>query len=51
MDLESIILSDVSQRKTNATWYHLYVQSKKYKKKSEYNKIKAKQNKETDPHI
>ena len=24
-----IILSEVSQRKTNITWYHLYVESKK----------------------
>ena len=30
MDLESIMLSDIRQRKTNAVWYHLYVESKKY---------------------
>ena len=29
MDLEMIILSEVSQRKTNIIWYHLYVESKK----------------------
>ena len=29
MDLEIIILSEVSQRKTNIIWHHLYVESKK----------------------
>ena len=29
MDLEIIILSDVSQTKTNIIWYFLYVESKK----------------------
>ena len=29
MDLEIIILSEVSQRKTNNIWYHLHVESKK----------------------
>ena len=29
MDLEIIILSEVSQTKTNIIWYHLYVESKK----------------------
>ena len=28
MDLEIIGLSEVSQRKTNNIWYHLYVESK-----------------------
>ena len=28
MDLEIIILSEVSQRKTNIIWYHLYAESK-----------------------
>ena len=32
MDLESIMLSDIRQRKTNAVWYHLYVESKKCSK-------------------
>ena len=32
MDLEIIILSEVSQRKTNIIWYHLYAESKKKKK-------------------
>ena len=27
IDLEIIILNDVSQRKTNSIWYHLYVES------------------------
>ena len=29
IDLEIIILSEVSQRKTSITWYHLYVEPKK----------------------
>ena len=29
MDLEIIILSEVSQTKTNIVWYHLHVESKK----------------------
>ena len=29
VDLEIIILSEESQRKTNIIWYHLYVESKK----------------------
>ena len=29
MDLEFIKLTEVSQRKTNIIWYHLYVKSKK----------------------
>ena len=28
MDLELIILSEVSQEKTNTIWYHLYMESK-----------------------
>ena len=32
MDLKSITLSDISQRKTNIVWYHLHVESKKYNK-------------------
>ena len=31
-DLEDIMLSEISQRKNNAAWYHLYVESKKYNK-------------------
>ena len=29
MDLEIIILSEVSQRRPNTIWFHLYVESKK----------------------
>ena len=29
VDLERIMLNEVSQTKTNTTWYHLYVESKK----------------------
>ena len=32
MDLETVILSEVRQRKTNIIGYHLYVESKKKKK-------------------
>ena len=32
MDLENIMLSEVSQRMTNTIWYRLYVESKKYNK-------------------
>ena len=32
MDLEGIMLSEMSQRKTNTVWSHLYVESKKYNK-------------------
>ena len=41
MDLEGIMLSKISQRKTNTVWFHLYVQSKKPKKWT--NIIKQKQ--------
>ena len=30
MPLENILLSEISRRKTNTVWYHLYVESKKY---------------------
>ena len=29
MDLENIMLREVSRRKTNTVWYHVYVESKK----------------------
>ena len=32
MDLEGVMLSEISQRKTNTVQYHLYVESKKYNK-------------------
>ena len=28
MDLDDIMLHEISQRKTNTVWFHLYVQSK-----------------------
>ena len=30
MDLEGIMLSEISQRKINTVWYHWYAESKKY---------------------
>ena len=44
MDLEIIILSEVSQTKTNIIWYCLYVESKK---KNDTNELTYKT--ETDP--
>ena len=38
MDLEGIMLSVVSQRKTNSVWFHLYVESKKQMNKYTENK-------------
>ena len=32
MNLEGIMLSDISQRKTNTVWYHFYVKYEKYNK-------------------
>ena len=32
MDLESTMLSEINQRKTNTVYYHLYVKPKKYNK-------------------
>ena len=34
MDLEGIMLSEISQRKTNTLWYHLCMESKKTKQKN-----------------
>ena len=41
MDLEGIVLSEISQRKPNTVWYHLYVEAKKIQQTSEYNKKEA----------
>ena len=41
VDLEGIILSVISQRKTNTACFHLYVESKKIKQVNEYNKTEA----------
>ena len=38
-DLEIIILSEVSQKKTNSVWFHLYMKSKKQNKQIKPNKI------------
>ena len=32
MDLEGIMLSEISQTKTNIAWYHWYMETKKYGK-------------------
>ena len=32
MDLEGIMLSEISQTEKDTVWYHLYVESKKYNK-------------------
>ena len=44
MDLEMIILSEVSQTKTNIIWYHLYVESKK----NDTNELIQNRNRPTD---
>ena len=31
VELEGVMLSETSQRKTNTVWYHFYVESKNYK--------------------
>ena len=41
MDLEGILLSKISHRKTNTVWYHLHVESKNKQPTSEYNKKEA----------
>ena len=41
MDLGSIMLNKMSQKKTNTTWFHLYVESKKKKNKIKQSKMKA----------
>ena len=32
MDLEGVMLSEISQKKTISSWYHLHVETKKYYK-------------------
>ena len=42
MGLECIILSKISQTKTNTVWfYYLYVEAKKIEQMNEYNKIET----------
>ena len=40
MDLESIMLSEISHTKINIVWYYLYVESKKYNKLGDIAKIR-----------
>ena len=40
MDLEGIILSELSQRKTNTVCFYLYMESKKYNKLVKMRKCK-----------
>ena len=41
MDLEGIMVSEISQRMTNTLYYHLYVDSKKIKQMNVYNKTET----------
>ena len=41
MNLEGIMLSEISQTKKNTVWYHLYVESKKIQQTSELKKKEA----------
>ena len=41
MDLEGIMLSEISQRTTNVACYHLYVESKNKMNKYRYNKTET----------
>ena len=41
MDLEGIMLSEISQRTTNVACYHLYVESKNKMNKYQYNKTET----------
>ena len=41
MDLEGIILSEISQTKTNTAGFHLHVESEKIKQTNEYNKTET----------
>ena len=47
MDLKGIMLSEISQRRTNTVWYHntTYAESKKYNKLVERNRLTDTQNK------
>ena len=39
MDLEGIMISEISQRKTNTIWSHLYVDPKKQRNKTKWQQI------------
>ena len=49
LDLEMIILSGVSKRKTNVIWYHLYVESN-WKKTTQMNFYLKNRNRLTSEH-
>ena len=38
MDIEGIVLNEISQIKTNTMWFHLYVESKNKEKVNKENK-------------
>ena len=48
--LENIMASEISQRKTNTIWYHLYVECKKHNKLMNITKKKERK-KEADSEI
>ena len=48
MDLDGIMLSEVSQRKTNTVWFPLYVESKKNKKERKKRKGKERKGKKKE---
>ena len=39
MDLKGVMLSEISQTKTNIIWFHLYIDSKEQKNKQNRNKL------------
>ena len=43
MELAGIMLNEISQKKTNTIWYHLYVECKKHNKLVNITKKKKKQ--------
>ena len=46
MDLEGVMLSEISQKKTNTVWSHLYMESTKKKKKEEEEEEKKRKKEE-----
>ena len=48
MDLEGIVLIEISRRKTNSIWFHLYVESKEQNKQQIKLKQTHKHRKQTD---
>lgn len=41
MDLEGIMLGEISQRKANIVWFHFYVESKKSKQMNKQNETET----------